>query len=81
MLSSARGMNDEQEAIPSAIRALSRGGQRRFVDRLICEPDAEVPVDGSSLIGLLSDEPELAAEVCRGAMAARKRDPLRADGE
>jgi len=74
-------MNDEQTPVPPVIRALSRKARRRLVDRLVHEPDAESPVDGSSLIGLLSDEPELVAEVCRGAMAARERDPLRAYGE
>ena len=33
--------------------------------------------EASSLLGLFADEPELVDEVCRMAMKARRRDPLR----
>jgi hypothetical protein len=43
--------------------------------------DASAAEPAPSLVGLFSDEPELVDDVCRMAMEARRRDPLRTGGE
>ena len=74
-------MSPEQASILAAIRALPRVERLRLVEQVVHELAEEGPVDGRSIIGLFSDEPELIDEVCRGAMEARERDPLRVSGE
>ena len=80
MLSFNGPMSTEPAAILEAIRALPREDRLRIVERVIHELAEERPHDGRSVIGLFSDEAELIDEVCRDAMAARERDPLRIGG-
>ena len=79
----------DTEQIFQAIRSLLIQERLRLVERVVHDladasaaepapgPAAQVP----SLVGLFADEPELVDDVCRMAMEARRRDPLRAGGE
>lgn len=71
-------MRSEPLTILEAIRALPRAERLRLVEQLGRELAEEEEADGRSVIGLFADEPDLIEEVCRGAMEARERDPLRA---
>jgi hypothetical protein len=48
-----------------------------LADASTAEPTPPLAAPASSLLGLFADEPELVDDVCRMAMDARKRDPLR----
>ena len=74
--------NDHAADLLGAIRALPRPERLRLVEQLKQElaEEAEAPTEGSSIIGLFSDESELLDDVSRDALAARERDPLRIDG-
>ena len=47
---------------------------------VVVRPVAEQKGDGSSIVGLFADEPELMDEVSDSAMGARERDSLRTRG-
>jgi len=74
-------MSTEPADILEAIRTLPRADRLRLVEQVIHELAEDNVADGRAIIGLFADEPDLIEEVCRGAMEARERDPLRVGGE
>ncbi len=70
-------MNNDRAAILEAIRALPRPDRLRLLEQLVHEIAEDTVVDGRAVIGLFADEADLVEQVCRAAMAARERDPLR----
>lgn len=78
----------DTEQIFQAIRVLPVRERLRIVERVVhdiadapaAEPAPSPPAEAPSLLGLFADEPELIDEVCRTAMEARRRDPLRMEG-
>jgi hypothetical protein len=80
-------MATDADQIFQAIRSLPVPERLRLVERVVHDL-AEVSAnerattsqpaqEPASLLGLFADEPELVDDVCRAAMDARKRDPLR----
>jgi hypothetical protein len=75
----------DTEQIFQAIRTLPVRERLRIIERVahdiadppVAEPAPPPVAEASSLLGLFADEPELVDEVCRMAMEARRRDPLR----
>jgi hypothetical protein len=75
----------DTEQIFQAIQTLPVRERLRLVERVVhnladvsgAEAEPHPPAEASSLLGLFADEPDLVDEVCRMALDARKRDPLR----
>jgi hypothetical protein len=73
----------DAEQIFQAIRALPVPERLRLIERVahdLADVSAEaqrLTPEPESLLGLFADEPDLVDDVCRMAMDARKRDPLR----
>jgi hypothetical protein len=77
-------MTDVDE-IFQAIQGLPVRERLRLVERVVHElADTSTAPSASAapaLLGLFADEPDLVDEVCRMAMEARRRDPLRTGNE
>jgi hypothetical protein len=78
-------MSSSLEEIYSAIRALSVPEQLRLVERVVhdvaeAEAKSTAPHNGSGLMGMMADEPELMDEVLEHARRLRARMTVRAGG-
>ena len=78
----------DAEQIFQAIQSLPVQERLRLVERVVHDladastaPTPSPAAQAPSLVGLFADEPELVDEVCRMAVEARRRDPLRTGSE